>query len=258
MASKIAGKQGRMFREHGIIHERKSCGECCWFRYSDYCLKWGRSKRPDNWSCIYFQGAYDKPMSLIKTWYSKKNSLLKEEFAYILDYLPNGRPDDTRPKHQKKPIVQGVAGKNIIFLEMVPKKGIIPKSFDRVYIGDGDRPAIDHVKRPITYDELTFDAKNKLEDAIEKIIFENENYFLSFLNKADWIYRKHMLSLIPGINDELQKSILKEREIKPFNSFNDITNRTGLFPITTITIRIMCELESPVKYLLFVDKKRSS
>lgn len=258
MGSKEAGRQGRMFREHGITHERRSCGECCWFRYSDYCLKWGRSKSPDKWSCMYFQEAYDNPISLIKRWNSKKDRLLKEEFAYVLDYMPNGRADDTRPKHQKKPIVQGVAGKKIIFLEMVPKTNIIPKFLDKVYIGDGDRPAIDHVKRPITYDELTFDAKNKLEDAIEKIVSENENYFLSFLNKADWLYRKHMLSLIPSINEELLKSILKEREIKLFNNFNDITNRTGLFPLTTITIRIMCELESPVKYLLFVDKKKLS
>jgi putative nucleotide binding protein len=134
----------------------------------------------------------------------------REQVAYILDYLPYGRPDDPRPMYQKRPLVQGVGEKHFVLMEMIPKENVVLMSHDKVYIGEGDRHEIDHVKRRITYDELSHAAQMELPSAIEKIVLANENRFLSFFNDAYPITtRLHMLELLPGIGkNSLQTGFL--------------------------------------------------
>ncbi|MBU2617944.1 MAG: DUF655 domain-containing protein, partial [Euryarchaeota archaeon] len=71
----------------------------------------------------------------------------KEDYVWVLDYLPYGHPDDPRPVYQKKPIVHGVGESHFVLLESIPKEGIVPEVHKKVYIGEGDREEIDHVKR---------------------------------------------------------------------------------------------------------------
>ena len=49
---------------------------------------------------------------------------IREEYAVILDFLPNGYPFDNTPIHRKNPIVQAVGKEHFVLLELVPKKGI--------------------------------------------------------------------------------------------------------------------------------------
>src|SRR5659263_108851 len=94
----------------------------------------------------------------------------KEDTAYILDYLHYGRSDDSRPMYQKKPLIQAIGEKHFVLIDLIPKETVVPNVYDKVYIGDGDRPVIDHVKRRIAYNELTHGAQLELPSVIEKLI----------------------------------------------------------------------------------------
>ncbi len=179
----------------------------------------------------------------------------KEDVAYILDYLPYGRSDDARPMYQKKPLAQGVGEKHFVLMEMIPKENVVPKTEDRVYIGEGDRPVVDHVKRRITYNELTHGAQMELPVVIEKIVLANEERFISFFNEAYPITtRLHMLELLPGIGKKLMWGIIEERKKGPFKSFKELVERVkGLHtPEKLIANRVMEELKDDnIKYRVF-------
>ncbi len=179
----------------------------------------------------------------------------KEEVAYILDYLPYGRTDDTRPMYQKKPLAQGIGEKHFVLMEMIPKENVIPRPEDKVYIGDGDRPVIDHVKRRIIYSELTHSAQMELPAVIEKIILSDEKRFLGFYNDAYPITtRLHMLELLPGIGKKLMWAIIDERKKGKFESISQLVSRVkGLHaPEKLITNRVLDELKDEnIKYRIF-------
>lgn len=181
--------------------------------------------------------------------------LEKEDVAYVLDYLPYGRSDDTRPMYQKKPLAQGVGEKHFVLMEMIPKENVMPRTQDRVYIGEGDRPVIDHVKRRITFNELTHGAQMELPIMIEKIVLANESRFLSFFNEAYPITtRLHMLELLPGIGKKLMWGIIEEKKKGPFASFKDLVDRVkGLHsPEKLIAHRVLDELKDEnIKYRVF-------
>jgi putative nucleotide binding protein len=179
----------------------------------------------------------------------------KEKFAYILDYLPYGRTDDKRPMYQKKPLAQGIGEKHFVLVEMITKENMVPRSYDRVYIGEGDRPVIDHVKRRIIFSELTNSAQMELPSVIEKIIISDEKRFLSFFNDAYPITtRLHMLELLPGIGKKLMWAIIEERKKSKFESIAQLVSRVkGLHtPEKLLMNRILEELKDEnIKYRVF-------
>ncbi|HEY9245910.1 MAG TPA: DUF655 domain-containing protein [Candidatus Methanoperedens sp.] len=179
----------------------------------------------------------------------------KEEYAYVLDYLPYGRPDDNRPMYQKKPLAQGIGETHFVLMEMIPKENVIPRAQDKVYIGERDRPVIDHVKRRITFNELTHGAQMELPAAIEKIVLADEKDFLSFFNDAYPITtRLHMLELLPGIGKKLMWGIIDERKKGKFTSFKNLVERVkGLHaPEKLIAHRVLDELkDESIKYRVF-------
>jgi putative nucleotide binding protein len=66
-----------------------------------------------------------------------------------------------------------------------------------------------------------------------------------------------MLHLLPGIGKKLMWEILEEREKRPFESFQDISERIRAIPHPDQMIikRILEEIENPdVKYHLFTSK----
>ncbi|MDD5616698.1 MAG: DUF655 domain-containing protein [Candidatus Methanoperedens sp.] len=179
----------------------------------------------------------------------------KEEFAYILDYLPYGRTDDNRPMYQKKPLAQGIGEKHFVLMEMMTKENVVPRSHDRVYIGEGDRPVIDHVKRRMIFSELTNSAQMELSSVIEIIILSDEKRFLSFFNDAYPITtRLHMLELLPGIGKKLMWGIIEERKKGKFESIAQLVSRVkGLHtPEKLIMNRVLEELKDEnIKYRVF-------
>ena len=180
----------------------------------------------------------------------------REDYIWVLDYLQYGHPDDPRPVYQKKPIVHGVGESHFVLLELIPKEGVIPEVHKKVYVGEGDRDEIDHVKRRLIYDELTHGAKIELPYILAEIVKRDEDRFIDFFNDAEPLTtRLHQLELLPGIGKKLMWAIINERKKGDFKSFDYLTNRVqGLHrPDKLIVNRIEDELKDEhTKYRIFV------
>lgn len=179
-----------------------------------------------------------------------------EEYAYVLDYLPRGYPEDSRPIFKKEPLVQAVGDTYFTLLELVPRKGARFEPQEAIFIGRDRRDKIDHVKRRITYDVLTATARSELPFIIEKLVEKAEQRFVEFFNEARPLTtRMHSLELLPGIGKKLMWDILEERRKAPFTSFQDISDRTPIrTPKELILKRILSELSGEDKYNLFTRK----
>ncbi len=179
----------------------------------------------------------------------------RETYARVLDYLPYGHPDNTRPVYQKKPLVQAIGEERFVLMELSPKKNKIPAVHERVYIGEGEREVIDHVVKKLKYEDLTQTAKVELRYVIEDIVKENEARFINVFNDARPITtRLHTLDLLPGIGKKLMWAILGERKKGKFTSFDDLTKRVkGLYhPERIIAKRIEDEIKDEhIKYRIF-------
>ncbi|MEZ5333737.1 MAG: DUF655 domain-containing protein [Methanolobus sp.] len=184
----------------------------------------------------------------------------KEEHAWILDYLPYGSTDDKRPSYQKKPIVQAVGEKHFVMMELVPKEGKVPDIQSRVYIGDGDRDLIDHVKHRIGYNDLSHGAQLELPFILENIVKHHEERFVQFFNDAHPITnRLHMLELLPGIGKKLMWAIIDERKKGKFQTLEELHERVGGVhsPQKVLVNRIIEELKDDnIKYRLFTTPPR--
>jgi putative nucleotide binding protein len=179
----------------------------------------------------------------------------REIYARVIDFLPYGHPEDSRPVYQKKPLLQAVGEDQFVLIELSPKKDKIPEVYGRVYIGEGERPVIDHVTKRLRYEELTPTAKVELPYVLEIIIKENEERFIKAFNNAKPITtRLHTLDLLPGIGKKLMWAIVEERKKGEFAGFEDLTKRVkGLHhPEKILAKRIEDEIiEENTKYRLF-------
>ena len=178
-----------------------------------------------------------------------------EDYAYVLDFLPYGHPDDKRPIHRREPLAQVVGEKYFTLLEVSLKKGSSPLVMDRLYIGKGERDVVHKIKKKLRYDDLTPAAKSELPYVLEYVVKQNEQKFVEFFNRAESITtRLHQLELLPGVGKKTMWAIIDERKKEPFKSFEDISNRVkGLQkPEKLIVNRIIYELQNPnTKYKLF-------
>lgn len=175
-----------------------------------------------------------------------------EEYAYVLDYLPYGKPG-LRLRHKGSGVVQLIGEEYFTLLEAVVKEGFMLKPSDRVYIGKDSRREIAYIIGRTRYDELTANAKIELENIVEKIVLNREKEFINFFNTAKPVTpRMHALELIPGIGKKYMWKIIDEREKKPFESFQDLQKRANIpNPVKLITKRIIEELSGNPKYRLF-------
>jgi len=174
----------------------------------------------------------------------------KEEFAIVLEYLPNGYPLERK----MMPLAQAIGEKNLTLLELVPRKGINLESGEKVYIGEGKRDKIYYILGKLNKDKLTEPAKEELEGFIAKTIKQKEEEFIEFFNKAGAINKRiHQLELLPGLGKKHTKEILEARQEKQFSSFEDMKKRIHNlpYPEKAIEKRIIQELTGDERYLLF-------
>jgi len=151
----------------------------------------------------------------------------KEEYALILDYLPYGYPLEKR----MMPIAQAIGIKNLVLLQLVPRRGISLQPKEKVYIGEGKREKIYYISGRLQKEKLTETAKIQVEDFVKGIVKEKEKEFIDFFNKADAINtRVHQLELLPGFGKKHTEEILRERKKKEFASFEDIKSRIPSLP----------------------------
>ncbi|MFO7792613.1 MAG: DUF655 domain-containing protein [Candidatus Saliniplasma sp.] len=180
-----------------------------------------------------------------------------EDYAYVLDYLAEGRPDQGGYKHESLTLALGEDELKLFELILKEDKTVIIG--ERLYIGkDVDkREKVKHVKRRIGWDELTHAAQSEVPYVIEEIIDNDEEKFIEFYNVARPITKRyHMLELLPGLGQKKMNAILDERrENGEFKSFEDLEERVPLLhkPKKLIKERILTELkETDIKYKVWV------
>lgn len=178
----------------------------------------------------------------------------KEEYAIVLDFLPNGHNSDNRPSHMKTAIAQAIGINHFALLELVPKKGIFLQPYEKVYIGEGKREKIHHISGKITTDKLTSTAESELNFVIKDIVEKEEQRFVEFFNKAQPLStRMHQLELLPGLGKKHMWEIIDERKGEDFKSYQDIKKRVSLMPdpAKLIIKRIMAEISGKEKHRIF-------
>lgn len=176
----------------------------------------------------------------------------KDEYAYVLDFLPKGKAE--MPPYKRIPIGQVIGETFFSLLEVSPKEGLTLENGSRVYIGEDDRELVDHIERRIKYEWLTPTAKSELPYVLEQIVNDHEGKYVEFYNTAGSIStRQHKLEILPKIGKKHRSQIIEEREIDPFESFEDMRERLkNIDPVRGIVDKIMKEFKGESKYHLFV------
>jgi putative nucleotide binding protein len=177
----------------------------------------------------------------------------KEDKAVILDFLPHGYAQDTGAL--KSPIAQGLGTAHLTLLELIPKKDVHLQPHQEVYIGEGRRDEIHHIKGRIGPDRLTSTAEKELKHVVIKLVEDNEQKFIKFFNEARPLsMRMHQLELLPGLGKKHMWEVLNERKGKPFTGFDDLKERVNLLPDPKLVVvkRILSELLKEEKYKIFV------
>lgn len=179
-----------------------------------------------------------------------------EDYAYIIDFLPQGHPE--RKSFKREPIAFGLGENEFKLLELTPQPDAILNVGEKVYIGKDieKRDKILHVKRRVNFSDITAAGQSELPFIIEDIIKKDEEKFIRFFNEAQAIStRLHMLELLPGLGKKSMWHILEERKKRAFQSFDDLQERvTSLHqPIKLLVKRIIHEMEdTSQKYRLFI------
>jgi len=175
----------------------------------------------------------------------------KEDYAIILDYLPNGYPLGGR----MTPIAQAIGEKTLSLLELIPRRGVSLDVKEKVYIGPEKRDKIYYISGRLPREKITETAKIQLQEFIGNLVAEQEKKFVDFFNNAPAINtRLHQIELLPGFGKKHMQEILTEREKKPFESFDDIKERVANIPDPKKAIekRILEELLERQRFNLFV------
>ena len=175
----------------------------------------------------------------------------KEEHAMVLDYLPYGYPLEKK----MMPMVQAIGKKNFTLLQIVPRRGMNFELKEEVYIGEGKRDKVLFIMGRLPREKLTETAKIQLGEFVENAVGEDEKKFVEFFNKAQAINtRLHQFELLPGFGKKHMQAILKGREEKPFESFEDIKQRVSNIPDPKKAIerRIIEELTEIQRHNLFI------
>ncbi|MGA3022217.1 MAG: DUF655 domain-containing protein [Thermoplasmata archaeon] len=178
-----------------------------------------------------------------------------ENYAIILDYLPNGR--QTERGFHREPLALAIGEDELKLFELVPRPAVplLPGTRVSLVPVAGAPSPIDHVRRRVSYDELTVSARTELTPALEAIVRRNSPRYLRFFNEAPAVSRRfHLLELLPGIGKKTMQQIVDERKSAPFASFEEIELRVHLkSPERLIVGRIEQELSGVEdKYRLFV------
>jgi putative nucleotide binding protein len=177
-----------------------------------------------------------------------------EEYAYILDFTVRGKSNTVRGREGI--IIQAIGEERLTLLELLGVQNMSFEVGERVYIGREGRDKVMSVLGRLDYADISQSAKNELPNIVEIIVVATEKRFIDYMNISQPITpRIHALELIPGIGKTYMMTIIKERDKKRFESFEDIQNRVGLRdPAKLISKRIIDEIAGEARMNLFVRK----
>ena len=179
--------------------------------------------------------------------------------AVVLDYLAHGLSDDARPQYEKSPAGYAMRIDDFQLYEVAFDEEVRLTIGSDVVVEPPEERDVVLECREVEYDDLSSGAKTELEYVVEDLVEEHEGRFVDFYNDAQPItLRLHQLNLLPGIGKKLRNSILDERKRKPFESFEELSERvSGLHdPDEIIVERILEELrDDDLKYQTFVGRR---
>ena len=133
-------------------------------------------------------------------WITMEKKPVHEDYAIVLDFLPNGYPFDKRPSHRKTPIIQALGKEHFTLLELAPKEGVFLQPYEEVYLGEGKRDKVHHILGKLEVGKLTMTAKSEIEFVVAEYVKKNEQRFVAFFNTAQPLtMRMHQLELLPGL-----------------------------------------------------------
>src|SRR5207249_3770102 len=134
-----------------------------------------------------------------------------------------------RSRHLVVPTVQIMGEQHFTLLEAELKVGATVVVPEHIYIGRERREKIDRIISRISYDQLTANAKAEVGPLINELVKKQEKRFVDFFNNSQPVTpRMHSLELLPGIGKKSMWTIVNTRERKPFTSYKDIEEKTGL------------------------------
>ncbi len=177
--------------------------------------------------------------------------MAREDHAIVLDFLPYGYPLENR----RMPLAQAIGTSGFTLLQLVPRRGEKFEIGEKVYIGDGKRDKVQYILGRCPREKLTDAAREELREFVGGMIAKDEERFVKFFNKAQAINtRLHQFELLPGLGKKHTAAILKAREEKDFESFDDIRERVANMPSPEKVIekRIMEELTEIQRHNLFI------
>ena len=181
----------------------------------------------------------------------------REEKALVLDFLEHGYPFEKDDNFRKTSIAQAIGTTYFSLLELVPKKDVFLQPYEEVYVGDGKRDKIHHIRGKLPFSKLSGTAGSELEFVITDLVKKNEERFVKFFNNSRPLTtRMHELELLPGLGKKHMWEMIEEKRAEPFKSFEDIKKRVKLMPdpVKIITKRIVLELQGNEKHNIFVDR----
>lgn len=177
-----------------------------------------------------------------------------EEFAFVLDSIHHGRSSIIRGR--EGPIVQAIGEDRLTLLEILAGPNSTFDVGERIGIGKDGRMNVVSVLGKLSYEELTNSAKSDLSTVVDAIVIANEDRYISYFNEAQAVTpRLHALEIIPGIGKTFMMQIIKERDKKLFENFEDLQQRVGLRDAAKlISKRIVEEVSGGSRLNLFVRK----
>ena len=153
-------------------------------------------------------------------------------------------------------LLRALGEERLTILELLAMPNSTFEIGERVYIGKEGRTKILSVLGRLEFNQISSSAQSELVSVVEKIVMQNEQRFVDYLNNAQPLTpRIHALELIPGIGKTYMKTMLEEREKQKFSDFKDLQGRVGLKePAKQVAKRIIEEITGETRMNLFVRK----
>ena len=177
-----------------------------------------------------------------------------EEFAYVLDFISQGKSKTVRGRDGV--VVIALGEERLTLLEILGVEDSIFDIGEKIYIGKEGRTKVQSVLGKLDYEQITSSAQSELDNVVKTIVTENEERFVNYINNAQPLTpRKHSLELIPGIGKTYLKLIIEEINKQRFLNYNDMEDRAGLKePVKHLSKRILEEIKGETQFKLFVKR----
>ncbi len=91
--------------------------------------------------------------------YSEAAAKKYEEFAYVLDFIPNGK--SVIIQEREGPLAQAIGEERLTLLEILATEDATFQAGEKIPIGKDNRSKVVSVLGKLNYDELTNDARNE-------------------------------------------------------------------------------------------------